>query len=108
MAKSSVKRINQSDLIDELADNFSGIYDRRTIQDIIYNLEDTIFNHLRSANDKQSISIRPFRGLTLSSKMLSEKEITVNLTGQSYVRSERLKPSASFSRYFRHSILNGK
>lgn len=108
MAKSSVKRINQSDLIDELVDNFSGIYDRRTIQDIIYNLEDTIFNHLRSATDDQPVSIRPFKGLTLSSKMLSEKEITVNLTGQSYVRSERLKPSASFSRYFRHSILNGK
>lgn len=106
MAKSSVKRINQSDLIDELADNFSGIYDRKTIQDIIYNLEDTILSHLRSATVDNSIIIKPFKGLSLSSKMLSEKEITMNLTGQTYVRSERLKPNASFSRYFRNNILN--
>ena len=106
MAKSSVKRINQSDLIDELADNFSGIYDRRTIQDIVCTLENTILNHLRSATVDKPVSIRPFKGLTLSSKMLSEKEITMNLTGRTYVRSERLKPSASFSRYFRTNILN--
>ena len=42
MAKTSVQRINQSDLIDEIADDFSGIYDRRTIQDIICDLEDVI------------------------------------------------------------------
>ena len=106
MAKTSVQRINQSDLIDEIADDFSGIYDRRTIQDIICDLEDVIINHLRSATVEKPVSIRPFRGLTLSSKLLTEKEITVNLTGQTYVRSRRLKPSASFSRYFRNTILN--
>lgn len=106
MAKLRVLRINQSDLIDEIADDFSGIYERRAIQDIIHDLEDVIVNHLRSATVDKPVSVRPFRGLTLSSKLIPEKEVTMNLTGQTYVRSKCLKPNASFSRYFRNTILN--
>lgn len=103
--QAAVMKITQNDLIDEIVDDFDGVYSRETVKDVILDLQENIINHLRSATVDKPVSIRPFMGLVLSSKVIAEQEVTLN--DMQYIRSERLKAKAKISRYFNRITLNG-
>lgn len=103
--QAAVMKITQNDLIDEIVDDFDGVYSRETVKDVILDLQENIINHLRSATVDKPVSIRPFMGLALSSKVIAEQEVTLN--DMQYIRSERLKAKAKISRYFNRITLNG-
>lgn len=103
--QTAVVKITQNDLIDEIIDDFDDVYNRETVTDIILDLQENIINHLRSATVDKPVSIRPFMGLVLSSKVIAEQE--VSFKDIQYIRSERLKAKAKMSRYFNRVTLNG-
>ena len=51
--QNAVLKITQSDLIDELADDYIGIYDKETITNIIKGLEENIVYHLKRATKEK-------------------------------------------------------
>lgn len=106
MKKSSITRINQSDLIKEIAEAFPGIYDVKTIRDIVLQMEQTIIDNLASADEEQSVIIIPMKGLALSSKLIPSKEKVSNLTGEILTTEAQIKPKATFSNNFRKNVLN--
>lgn len=104
LKQNKVIKITQNDLIDELADDFEGVYDKDTIKNIILDLQENILNHLKLATTEQTVSIRPLMGLVITSKMTEEKEIMLN--GKTYTKSERLNAKAKITRYFNRVNLN--
>lgn len=103
--QTTVTKITQKDLIDEIVDDFDGVYSRETVTDVILDLQENIINHLRSATVDKPVSIRPLMGLVLSSKVIAEQK--VSFKDMQYIRSERLKAKAKMSRYFNRITLNG-
>ena len=104
LKQNKVVKITQNDLIDELADDFEGVYDRETIKNIIFDLQENILNHLKEATTEQTVSIRPLMGLVITSRMTKEQDIILN--GKNYTKSERLNAKAKMTRYFNRVNLN--
>ena len=102
--QNAVLKINQIDLIDELADDFIGIYDRETITNIIKGLEENIVYHLKRATKEKSVLIKLFFGLQITSRIVDEQEVSLN--GTHYIRSERYSVRSKISRYFNRVIMN--
>lgn len=102
--QNAVLKITQSDLIDELADDFIGVYDRETITNIIKGLEDNIVYHLKRATKEKSVLIKLFFGLQITSRIVDEQEVSLN--GTHYTRSERYSVRSKVSRYFNRVIMN--
>lgn len=73
--QNAVLKITQSDLIDELSDDFIGIYDRETITDIIKGLEENVVYHLKRATKEKSVLIKLFFGLQINSRIVNEQEV---------------------------------
>ena len=103
--QNAVLKITQSDLIDELADDFVGIYDRETIINIIKGLEENIIYHLKRATKEKSVLIKLFFGFQITSRVVDEQEVSLN--GTHYTRSERYSVRSKVSRYFNRVIMNG-
>ena len=104
LKQNKVIKLTQNDLIDELADDFEGVYDKDTIKNIILDLQENILNHLKEATTDQTVSIRPLMGLVITSRMTKEQEVTLN--GKTYTKSERLNAKAKMTRYFNRVNLN--
>ena len=104
LKQNKVIKITQNDLIDELADDFEGVYDKETIKNIVLDLQENILNHLKEATTEQTVSIRPLMGLVITSRMTDEKEVTLN--GKTYTKIYRLNAKAKITRYFNKVTLN--
>ena len=97
-------KITQADLIQEMYDDLNGIYSTETITAFIKSFEDVILSYLKMATEDTQILIKPFFGLQLSSKVISEHTSTLN--DKKYTRSVRIKANAKFTRYFNRTRLN--
>jgi CBS domain containing-hemolysin-like protein len=99
-----IKVITHKDLIEEIVGDFGGEYSKKEVTDILNQLEYNIVNHLKSASEQQSILIKLFFGLQITSRILEKQEVDFN--GRTFERCKRIHPKAKFTRYFRRCILN--
>lgn len=100
----AVKIVTREDLITEITGDFGGQFDKKEIRAILDQLEYHVVDHLKSVTDKQSVFIRLFLGLELTSRVVKEQKAVLN--GKTYIRSNRIKPNARFTRYFTRRTLN--
>lgn len=101
----SVKIITREDLITEVTEDFGGQFDKKEIRAIFDQLEYHVVDHIKSVTDKQSVFIRLFLGLEITSRVIKEQKAVLN--GKTYIRSNRIKPNAKFTRYFVRKTING-
>jgi len=88
---------------------FSSIKSRHTkfvIKDICNLLEDTIFDFLASANERQNVCIRLFDGVSLEGIYFPEKMKKNNLTGEIALVKSKIKPKFNITRYYCEKLNN--
>lgn len=78
----------------------------RVVRDVYNALEEDIAKLLSCANENTDISIRLFEGITLDSTFIPEKEKLNNLTGETIMTLEKIKPKAHITRNYCEKITN--
>lgn len=107
MRKSESKRsltIVRQDLVDEVIKDFNGKYSYRDVEDILNSFWDICTDHLASSTKNLPVIVRPFVGLTLSSKIVEETEMTA--LGTSFNVTSRRRVKAQLTRYFCRKKMN--
>lgn len=102
--QNAVLKITKRDLISELTDDFMGLYSEEMITNVISALEENLIGHLKEATTEKPVLIKLFQGLQLTSKVVPEHEGHLDRTH--YIRAERLKAHARFTRYFNRETMN--
>ncbi len=67
--KNSLVTIKQSDLVDEIVSDYSGIYSKDCVKNILDSLESHITEHLIETDENHPQKIKLFYGLNLTSKV---------------------------------------
>jgi len=67
--KNSLVTIKQSDLVDEIVSDYSGIYSKDTVKNIMDALESRITEHLIETDENHPKKIKLFYGLNIVSKV---------------------------------------
>ncbi len=86
--KNSLVTIRQSDLIDEIAADYLGLYSKDCIKNILDSLESHITEHLAETDERHPQKIKLFYGLNLTSKVEPAKSkncFGVNLDVDSHI-----------------------
>ena len=78
----------------------------RVVRDIYNALEEDMARLLSCANEDVDISIRLFEGITLGSTFVPEKAKLNNLTGETIMTLEKIKPKAHITRNYCEKITN--
>ena len=95
-------KIKQKTIIDALVDSFSGVYSRSELKAILNEFETIIRYYLQSATISEPVTIKPFNGLQLTSKVLPAKEICIN--GKCHKLPRRIKCACRWTRHFRSKL----
>lgn len=67
--KNSLITIRQSDLINEIVDDYSGIYSKDCVKNILNSLENHVTEHLIETDENHPQKIKLFYGLNIISKI---------------------------------------
>lgn len=82
--------INDSDILRKLS--------KSDLLNIMNVLEDTVYENLKKATEKESIIIALFEGLNIESVYIPQKTKQNNLTGKVILTTSKIKPKATFTR----------
>ncbi len=61
-------------------------------------IEETVYDNLKMATEKESITIAFFEGMNIESSYIPQKTKINNLTGKSILTTSKIKPKATFTR----------
>lgn len=78
----------------------------KVVRDVYNALEEDVAKLLSCADESMDISIRLFEGITLGSTFIPEKEKLNNLTGETIMTLEKIKPKAHITRNYCEKITN--
>lgn len=95
---------NQTDLIHEIAADYSGQYDRDDVRNILESYESHIREHLcESADLKKPITVKLFSGLQINSRFVPE-HVTNTPFGNDVEVSDKIRVTARTSRNFTRKL----
>lgn len=97
--------ITKNDLQTEIDRELNNSISIKNISDVLNTLEIVCKSYLKKATPENPINIRLMDGLYLRSELLPEAEIS-SFNGKPCVRTERLRATAKFTRYFNRRCLN--
>lgn len=95
---------NQTDLIHEIAADYSGQYDRDDVRNILESYENHIREHLCEAADlKKPIVVKLFSGLQINSRFVPE-HVTNTPFGNDVEVGDRIRVTVRTSRHFTRKL----
>ena len=97
----------QDDLIKMVVSDLNDRYSKDEVEEIVKSLESNIITCLTDVKDDKIVTIRPFTGLVLSSKVSEERTIhsaLSHLDQKDYVKPKGIKVSTKFTTRFRHKM----
>lgn len=92
------KRISKRELIKQICTKIHGTISEADLLNFMNALEDTIYENLKKATEKESIIIALFEGLNIESVYIPQKTKRNNLTGKVILTTSKIKPKATFTR----------
>ena len=100
--KNSLVTIKQSDLVDEIVSDYSGIYSKHTVKNILDSLELHITEHLTETDENHPQKIKLFYGLNLTSKIEPAK--SKNCFGVDLDVESHIVAKANFTKCFLRKV----
>lgn len=94
----------QEDLINMIVSDLNDKYSKEQVEEIVNTMENNIIQCLTDVKDKKTVTVRPFTGLTLASKVDDERIFHSNLDGKDYHKPKELKVFAKFTLNFKKKM----
>lgn len=95
---------NQTDLIHEIVEDYTGQYDRDDVRNILELYENHIREHLCEAAElKKPIVVKLFSGLQINSRFVPE-HTTNTIFGNNVEVSDKIRVTARTSRHFTRKL----
>lgn len=99
-----IMTIVKKDIVKDITVEFNGKYTEKEVEDILNSFWDVCTYYLYNATKKQSVLLKPFFGLQLSSKIIDERAKKLN--GEEFIQSSRKKATAKLTRYYNRCKMN--
>ena len=94
----------QEDLVGMIVSDLNDRYNKDEVEEIIKSLESNIISCLTDVKDNKTVTIKPFVGLVITSKIEDEHTKHSYLDGKDYISPKALRVRATYTSHFRKKM----